>query len=278
MTRSQAGAVLLSFALFAPPAALSQSLEAGAGTAPELVTDRPDQTESAVVVPDGTFQAEFGAAFLRDDDGLVRVDAFEAPGTLLRFGLLRNLELRLAWAGWIELENRREVGRDSASGAADPEIGAKLVLVSAADGGAFDLALLGHLALPAGEDDFNSPRADPSLRVNGAHDLAPAVGLGWNVGYEAASFEDARGEVHTLGRVIYTVAAGFDLADHWGCFVELFGDFPASDPEPAAHSLDAGLTWLVAPRVQLDLAAGVGLNDAAPDWFVGAGLSFRVPR
>jgi hypothetical protein len=273
MTRSQAALVLLFLSPFAEAPVRGQEPEPA-----ELVTDRPDQTESAVVVPVGAFQAELGATFGRDDDGLVRVDSLEVPGVLLRYGLLRNFELRVAWAGWIELENRFDGGRDRVDGAADPEIGAKLVLLSAADGAPLDLALLGHLTLPAGADDFNSPRADPSLRLNGAHDLSSGIGLGWNVGYEAASFEDARGDVHTLGRWIYTVAAGFDLADEWGAFVELFGDFPASDPEPAAHSLDAGVTWLVAPRVQLDFAAGVGLNDAAPDWFVGAGVSFRVPR
>ena len=58
----------------------------------------------------------------------------------------------------------------------------------------------------------------------------------------------------------------------------VFGDFPASDPEPATHSVDGGLTYLPHPRVQLDLAVGAGIDDDAPDWFAGVGVSFRVPR
>ena len=71
---------------------------------------------------------------------------------------------------------------------------------------------------------------------------------------------------------------GIDLAPRWGAFVELFGDLPASDPVPATHSVDGGLTFLFSPRLQADLFGGVGLNDAAPDWFVGVGVSLRVPR
>jgi hypothetical protein len=263
------------------PIALLAGL-AAAGVAaqesPELVTDRPDQTESAVVVPEDTFQIELGATFSREETAAVRLDALEVPGTLLRWGVSPRWELRLAWPGWIETESRFAGGASGReSGLGDPEIGTKISLLSAAAGGAFDLALLAHVSLPVGDELLGSPRADPSIRLNGAHDLAEGVGIGWNVGYETHSFEDARGE-HTLGRFLYTVAAGFDLSPRLALFVELFGDLPGSDVDPAAHSFDAGITWLVTPRVQLDLSGGVGLDGPAPDWFVGTGVSLRVPR
>ena len=47
----------------APPAA---------GASPELVTDRPDQTESSNLVPKGYLQLETGWSFARDDTGGVR--------------------------------------------------------------------------------------------------------------------------------------------------------------------------------------------------------------
>jgi hypothetical protein len=235
----------------------------------ELITDRPDQTESAAVVPHGALQVELGALRLEDDD----LDVTEVPGTLVRYGLHPRFELRFAWPGWIEAEARGA----RLDGAADPELGAKLAIFDER-GARPDLALLAHLTLPAGDDAIGSPRADPSIRIAGAHTLSETLGLGWNLGYEAASFEDSAGRAHTLGRWIYTAALGFDLAPRWGAFVELFGDLPASDPAPAAHSLDGGVTYLVRPNVQLDLAAGVGLDADAPDRFVGIGLSFRLPR
>ena len=244
----------------------------------DLVTDRPDQTESAVVVPRGAFQIELGASYLRDDQPAQRLEILEGPGTLVRWGLASRVELRLAWPGWSELESRRGGNSTTLRGVGDPELGTKISLASAERGDALDLALLAHVSLPVGDELLGSPRADPALRLNGAHELGERLGLGWNLGYQLGSFEDSRGEVHTLGRFLYTAALGIDLAPRWGAFVELFGDLPSSDPEPAVHLFDGGLTFLLGERLQADLFGGCGLNDAAPDWFVGVGLSLRVPR
>ncbi len=244
---------------------------------PDLVTDRPDQTESPVVVPVGTVQAEIGALFSVDDQGGTRTRTVEAPGTLARYGLHPRLELRLAWAGWIEDESRGAGGRSRVSEAADPELGVKVSL-SSARGARPEMALLAHVSLPLGGGTVGSPRADPSVRLSAAHTFSDRVGLGWNLGWEAASYRDTIGEVHTRTRFVYTASLGVELAERCGAFIELFGDLPASDPAPAAHSLDGGVTFLLAPRVQLDLAAGFGLDADAPDRFAGFGVSFRLPR
>src|SRR5262245_41499031 len=83
----------------------------------ELVTDRPDQTESAVVVPAGTLQIELGLGTGGGDGG----DVLEVPGTLLRYGLSKRFEARLAWPGWI----RNDGAGEEVSGLGDPELGAK---------------------------------------------------------------------------------------------------------------------------------------------------------
>ena len=79
---------------------------------PDLVTDRPDQTELPTVVRRGSFQVETGYLFARDDG----VDLFEVPGTLFRIGLGGRTELRLGYAGVVGSEGRRSSG-DSAIGA-----------------------------------------------------------------------------------------------------------------------------------------------------------------
>jgi hypothetical protein len=136
-----------------------------------------------------------------------------------------------------------------------------------------DVGLIAHLSLPLGDEEVGSPRADPSLRLAASADLAERVGIGWNLGWEASSTEGS-----TLARWVYTAALAFELSEAWGCFVEVFGDLPASDPSPAAHSVDGGVTYLVRPSLQLDLAAGLGLSREAPDRFVALGLSVRFPR
>lgn len=58
-----------------------------------MVTDRPDTTESPVVLPVGLLQLEFGASAERQASGAETVSIGEA---LLRFGWLDRLELRFS--------------------------------------------------------------------------------------------------------------------------------------------------------------------------------------
>ena len=58
---------------------------------PAIVTDRPDITESSIVVPKGSLQAESGLT-LTSDHGWRTVDLSE---TLLRLGVESRTELRL---------------------------------------------------------------------------------------------------------------------------------------------------------------------------------------
>jgi hypothetical protein len=223
-------------------------------------------------------QVELGTRWTADRSADARLGVVEAPGTLVRVGMSERVELRLAWGGWIGTTLEASQARHRADGFADPEVGIKWGLVQPRGAG-MEFALLAHVTLPAGDEIVGAPGFDPSVRLAAAHPLGDRASFGWNLGHEVRSF-DGGGDIDTrrLGRWVYSGAMGFDVTRRWGAFVELFGDLPASDPGPAVHALDGGVTWLIAPRVQLDLSVGVGLNAEAPDRFVGFGLSFRTPQ
>ena len=256
---------------------LLASIPAIAEDAPELVTDRPDQTESSVVVPRGFYQLELGWTFTRDDDGGVRVEAHEVPGTLLRVGLFEKVELRLGWAGFIGAEARFRGFEASEDGIGDAEVGAKIYLAEER-GGRPEMALLASTSVPSGDDAFTSDRFDPALRLALAHTLSERVSLGYNLGLAFASEVGEDGERDTVSSAFYTVALGFSLSERWGAFVELYGDIPASAGGGPANAFDGGITYLVRENLQLDLAVGAGLSDAADDFFIGLGLSVRWPE
>ena len=65
----------------------------GQPSEPELITDRPDQTESSVVVPPGYVQIETGWSLSRDDEGGIRSETHQFPGTLFRIGAFNRMEL-----------------------------------------------------------------------------------------------------------------------------------------------------------------------------------------
>ena len=233
------------------------------GQAPELVTDRPDQTESATVVPRGLWQLETGYLFARDGG----VDGHAAPGTLLRIGLGGRTELRVGHAGFL--------GGDGRRGAGDSELGAKFNLIRSADGWRPELALLGALSLPTGDHGFSTDGADPSFLVAFAHELRPRLSLGYNAG---AAWESSAERPSRDALIVYSLALGFSLTDRLGTFLELFGDRQTTGAVATSASVDGGLTFLLTDVLQVDVFVGRRLQGAADDLFVGTGLSVRVPR
>ena len=69
---------------------------------PELITGRPDQTESSIIVPHKSLQIETGFVLENDETDLVNQTAFTYNTTLLRYGLFENFELRLGLGYFIE--------------------------------------------------------------------------------------------------------------------------------------------------------------------------------
>ena len=250
---------------------------ARADDAPPLITDRPDVTESSEVVTRGLFQFEIGYNFVRFDLDGERVDASTLPATLVRIGLDEKVELRLEWLGYVNVSTEQDGITTDESGSGNTALGVKIKLREERGAGP-QMALLVDAVMPTGDQGFRTERIDPQVRVAGSNTISDRIGLGWNAGVAALSIEDENGELHTdaIGR--YSVAAGIGINERWGTFVEVFGFVPLSGDEPDVHSFDTGFTYLTSKTVQLDMSAGVGLNDEAEDWFVGAGVSFRLPR
>src|SRR2546430_930614 len=84
--------ILGSSRVFAQPAA---------GARPELVTDRPDYTESSDIVSPGLLQFESGMSYEGTDRDGVHSRSLTVPGALMRIGLVPRLELRLGADGFL---------------------------------------------------------------------------------------------------------------------------------------------------------------------------------
>lgn len=248
-----------------------------AKSVPDLVTDRPDQTESPSVVPPGFVQLEAGWTHAVDDESGRKVTSDAGPETLLRIGFLTMLELRLGFLGFVNQDVEFAGVNQRSSGIADTEGGFKVSLLPA-NGWVPQTAVMAHVSLPTGETGFSSERADPSFRFAFAHDLSERVSVSYNLGAAWASEEVAPGEFTTLSVLEYTLTLGVGLTDQLGGYVEIFGDGALSASGGPATSLSSGFTYLVLDHLQLDLAGGVGASTNADDWFLGVGVSFRYPE
>ncbi len=244
---------------------------------PELVTDRPDQTESSVVVPPGYVQVETGWGLARHQEGGIRTNTHTFPGTLFRIGVLDRVELRLGYGGAL-WEQTREAGQSTnLSGSGDMGVGAKLYFWEE-QGWVPEAALLAGVSLPVGKEQFSSGRADPTFRINLSHTLSDSLSFGYNLGATWESTLEETNDRDTLSFFNYTAVLGIGLSDRAGLFAELFGDIPFNAKGGPRHSFDGGLTYLIRDNLQIDGAAGVGLSDSADDWSVGLGITVRLPH
>jgi hypothetical protein len=227
----------------------------GAEAELELITDRPDFTESAAAVPPGHVQVELGTemGFREGERELL------LPLALLRVGLPRNLEARvgvpsasLVWRDDQPLEARAQ----------DLELGLKAVL----PGETGSLGLLGVVQLPVTTAGYSEQGVGLGLKGLWSVDLGARLELAGNLGLGLSGL----GAEALAWEAVVSMALGIELTGWLGTFVETFALF---DADRALPFWDGGFTFLVHRRVQLDAYAGVGLEGGRALPFLGAGAS-----
>lgn len=226
-----------------------------------LSTDRPGFGIGTAAV--SRFQTEGGYSYAEQDG----VESSNVGELLLRFPLGSALELRIAPNSYVV--QRGPDGDES--GFQDAAVGAKVTLAKGAED--FDLlrpaiAVLLNTTIPTGDDAFGAESLQPQA----------LLALGWTLGGGA----ELGGDVNVTsldtgqGRAV-EVAGGatlsYSLGERLGSYAELYGFAPEDDQN--AGYFDAGLTLLLSNDFQLDVSGGIGLTDAAQDFFVGFGASRR---
>ncbi len=242
-------------------------------TTPELITDRPDRTESSYVVPRGLWQFELGWGHGEVSDAGDQFKFDQIPESLVRYGLLDRLELRIGWNG----VQSQKTGDGRLSGAGDTQLGVKVGLWEER-GAVPRAALLAGVSLPSGSRQFSTRRTDPGIRLAISNDLTERLSLGGNLGVAWETTEEENADRDTFPRGLYTLALGISAFEKTGFFIEYFGDTALNGSSRATNNFDGGVTHLVRPNVQLDFAVGKGLSRESLDWFFTLGVSFRLPH
>ncbi|MCC1485219.1 transporter [Winogradskyella immobilis] len=233
-----------------------------------LITDRPDATESPTAVPIGFFQVETGAFYESFKDNNIELSDFTYNTMLIRYGLIKNLELRLGWDytnSSVEL-NGNEIFSESTF---SPLLLGVKVGIAEEKGFLPEVGLLLHLNLPfTVKDEFRPDNTGVNFRFSFAHTLNEKSSLSYNIGA-------AWGNDSPEATYLYTLAYGYSITDKIGAYVEVYGDFPENSS--ANHLWDAGLTYLVSNSVQLDATVGTSFTEGQ-DILLSAGISFRIPK
>jgi len=234
-----------------------------------IITDRPDQTESSALVPKLFLQVETGALYETLELHNIKSKTTTFNTTLLRYGLLDNLELRV---GFSNSEIKQEFNgnnlSDVVSGFSPLSIGVKIG-VTGEKGLLPEIAFLSHINFPfLASQDFKTKSTSIDFRFSFAHTLSEKSSLGYNIGM----FWD--GDI-TTANYIYTIAYGYSISEKVGTFLEIYGDLP--EDSHFNHLWDAGFTYLINDNIQLDISGGTGITQNVQDLHLSAGISFRLP-
>jgi len=210
----------------------------------QLVTDRPDQTESSSTVPAGSLQIESGIYLEYEDEEHPESQRLLLPTSLFRYGINRRVELRL-----LNQYEQRRIANNRFSGISDLEIGSKIQLLKRPENPT-EIAFLSHLIVPTGSQAISDKCLGTSSKLCLSHQMSETTALGYNVGYKY--FGAGRGDL------TYSLSLGIRVNERAGLYVEPYGELV--NMEEAKLNCDAGFTYLATNNLQFDFSFGTGIS------------------
>jgi hypothetical protein len=234
----------------------------------DIAPDRPGLGDGSGIVGRGVWQVETGWSFESDREGDATLHELALPLALFRVGISDRFEMRVSADGLLS-DTSSSPGSARVSGRSDLEVGAKVKLVEAAKAG-FELSVLPIVSLPIGSNAFSSGGYDPTVEFAWAQSLPRDVSLSGNVTVASLSEDD-----HHFTQHIFTLSVDRDIASGWNGFLEAFRASSFERDGDAVWIVDSGATHRLGRQAQFDISVGRGMTDAAPDWFISAGLSWR---
>lgn len=215
-----------------------------------IVTDRPDITESAEVVPTGWLQGEHGFQYTFDYD-----PQFDIASSLLRLGVNEHTELRLGIEPSLTFDELNTIFNQ------DVSIGAKSVFLNKDK---FKLALLTAVGTRLTQIEQSGRSSTADIVLLGSVDLFDFWSLGFNAGGNWLSDE-------TGANVNYSISNALALGANCGYFIELFGQMSQYNNNNTA--IDIGFTYLLNNNLQADISGGYYFSDETT--FLSTGFAYR---
>src|ERR1700751_3073772 len=226
----------------------------------EIATDRPDVTNSSVVVPFGSFQSENGINLDAHDSGR----KIDGTNTRWRLGIAPCLEVLVDVPAYVA--NLKASG---SSGWTDVAPAVKWQISPLP--GRVDLSVTAGVFLPTGTAEIAGRGAQPYLQLPWSWELHD----GWSVsGMLTEFFRPA--ELTTMRITETTFVIEKKLSDRMSLFTEYVGDYPVG--AGPSFALNSGGLYHLTHNQQVDFHFAIGLNHNTPSYVVVVGYSFRIAR
>lgn len=241
-------------------------------------TDRPGFSHTANLVGRGHVQLEGGYTFTYDREDDQRIYDHRFGELVLRTGLTDWLEFRVGWNGGsvteimdrIETRAGRHVTVENHSdGWEDMSLGLEAPILRNKEN-CPNVSFLYLMGLPTGSNDKS------------ANDVTHFFGLPWNyalhpkfTAYGSINGAVLNSPLGTFWQTSATLAGAYHVHEKVSLYLEYQGKFHNSRDTDCSHILSAGpIIWL-SDDLTLDMRAGLGLNEEAPDFQASVGFGLR---
>jgi hypothetical protein len=129
------------------------------------------------------------------------------------------------------------------------------------------VSVLANLSIPkTGNEGFVVEHLTPSLYLLFENPVNDWFSIGYNVGAEW----DGSSAYSTT---FLALCFGFAITEDLGCFAESYNYFSQLGN---GYLVDFGFNYMVAPRLQLDVAANLDLCNPSECWAVSFGVAWQI--
>lgn len=222
-----------------------------------IETDRPDVTNSAIVVPAGSLQSENGIDTSRDHGANI----FNGTNSRWRLGIAPCLEVLVDLPTYVT--TFRGAG-PSGFGDVAPAVKWQISPLP----GKFDVSVTAGVALPSGATGIAGQGVQPYLQIP----WSIALGNGWELNGMETNFFTPASDAKFSYQSMLVIEKEFD--ERAFLFVEYVGTFPTIGRN--SQLINSGGGYHIDDRHQIDFHVGIGLDRNAPNYIFGVGYSFRL--
>jgi outer membrane putative beta-barrel porin/alpha-amylase len=244
----------VAFVVWAQNASASECPARGDG----IATDRPDTTNSSVVVPYGSLQIENGVNWSVRDGSQV----LDASETRVRLGVAHCGEVSVDVPNYFVALN----------GPASSQLSNLTVSIKRqlfVERRSFSLSATAGVGLPVGHSEDGGQFYTPYVQFPWSLEVAHE----WSVNGMFTSTWQVNSSDH-ITSFEPTLVLEREFGSTGDLFIEYIGDYATQGD--ASNIADVGGSWHVTPRQQLDFHLGFGLSRGAPDRYFGVGYSLRI--
>lgn len=226
----------------------------------QIITDRPDQTESSSTIAKGSLQIESGVFMGNEGNESISTRQILLPTNLFRYGITNGIELRI-----LNQFEGLKVENNSFRGVSDLEVGAKIQMLKKESLNT-EIVFLTHLIIPSGTNELTSGKYGSINKICISHELNENTEIGYNLGYNY--FGEGAGDL------TYSLAIGIGVNEKVGIYIEPYGE--VTNLEEFILNFDSGVTYLVNQNLQLDFSFGTGINHRMN--YISTGCSWLINK